>query len=421
MSATVWRWWAHGSGGPITQRHGMVRNDGRAWFDDDGYFHPFGYSLFYAPHGWAGLGRSDGRAQVMNNVQYMRGKADFCRVIYSLYPCGRQALRDFIQWAYDVGGQRTQVTVWGGGWDGYKPDPFSCVDDVRWAVEGIEHKVQLLEAANEFWRNGPSLNTVKEMTRRLMESGILTMSTACERPNLNTPPSVTIMRETRWWAQQVGCWHGDRAPGDLDWRFVRQAYDAAQGHWEFPYQQNEPLGPGSSVSSTYDHLRLATHRFLTALYGGSYVYHNTAGVEGYAHTRPTDGIFRPANLWETRNTAKIEECMARVAGWLPERCEQWNGSVPHVFNATKTWPRPDKTGLNKAHTARHGRQFLYNASGVLGPGPVKVNNDNLVTATFYRPDQDALAFEGQYRRGDVLTLPGDPKANMSYIAIGEVS
>lgn len=398
-------------------RRGSVTTEGRNFRDDDGAFFPLGCTLFYGPSGWANQGGVS-QQQVKDNLDYLADNGfHYTRVIYSLYDTPIEALAEFIDYAYEEFGLRTQITVFGGSWDGVKRDPLVLTDRVNSISGSRTERIIIREAANEFYNVGVSIETVKEMTRRLSTVPGLFMSTCPTRPNLDDPETNVVMRETMWYPGQVGSWHPDRTNGDKNWRFVRQAYDAR--NWSWPTKINEPIGPASSVNYCYEPVQLAQHRASSILYGcGAYVLHNASGISGIAHTHQKTGQYRPANLWEMKNIGPITEAVKRIVTFLPPDLPNWDGDVPHVFSGVNLWP-PDSEGINKAHTARNGKRFVYLANGVWKTGTFKAN-DNVKKVTFYTIDGNDPVDERSVAKGETFTLPGREDTLKAYIGIGEI-
>ena len=194
---------------------------------------------------------------------------------------------------YDEYGMRVELTVWGGG----SRDPLRATDLICEVVKGREHKFQHLEAVNEFFQNLPDEATVREMTKRLARTGVLTA------PSSPNPVSEKAMFTLMQGVGTCATVHLDRGSGDLDWRFVRQPWDLKNLPW--PTSNNEGKGPASSVSANSNPVQLAQYRAVSAVCGaGGFVLHSGAGIFGVRHIHQGTGTLRTANLGRCRTSSR---------------------------------------------------------------------------------------------------------------------
>ncbi|MFN3651400.1 MAG: hypothetical protein ACK47B_17630 [Armatimonadota bacterium] len=334
------------------KRAGRVRLDGHALVDDGGPFLGLGVSYFTALHrckhdrprlerdlaflaaqgfnyyrmlsmvGW--YGAWDGLEIAPVTYTSREGK----RV--EAWPDYWQQLRELIDLAYDRYGLRTQVTLFADaqlmpGVPARREHMRRFLADV---VAGREQKLMLIEVANEAWQNGfPGDEGVAELrdhTRYLAErTGI--------------PIAITSNHEDSF--EKV---YKDSAADIATWHFSRdrrkdEGWDPVYDCWRFghlpgipPASSNEPIGPGASVSTERDPLRLVmAAAFAYAAKLPMYVFHCEAGVFGKSRFEETPAIGQyrpllrmlPSDLpgWERNDGKEPRAPFTAFAGGAPNR------------------------------------------------------------------------------------------------------
>jgi hypothetical protein len=200
-------------------------------------------------------------------------------------------LREFIALAYDRYGMRTQITI-------FADAQLMPVEPTRiehmWkllteVVPGREHKIMLLEVANEAWQNGFSGNRgtvdLREFTRYFTD-------------RTKVPVAITSNHEDyfmdvyRGSTADLATWHfsRDRGPDD-GWKPVYDCWPLGELAGLPPVCSNEPIGPGASVNSETEIVKLvsaAAFAYVARL--PAYVFHSQAGVPGKARFEETPGI-----------------------------------------------------------------------------------------------------------------------------------
>ena len=329
---------------PFMGRTGRVRFEGRALADDGGPWCPLGLPLF-----WAVRGCFDGEHdRVRQNVRWAREQgADFLRVFaetsdwtdvadhdrrtdprWPSYAVYLRACRDI---CIDEG-MRIAWTVFGGNRLS-EVEQSACVDALLPVLNEAPEHVLCVEISNErqgfLDDNGPS--RMRMFATRIAAHGHLVTLTSAPHAGdaraLYEGSAVSIVNI-----------HTDRTDGERGWRWTRQIYPGAEefglGGW--PYGTLEPGGPGASVHSDTDPVRVASACLDTFVTGGClHVVHCGAGIYGVGYTHPVGG-YRPADLWEQESLA---EAMALVAGWLhdiPQDVANWtrenHGWREHPFS-----------------------------------------------------------------------------------------
>jgi hypothetical protein len=353
-------------------RRGVVHAEGSDFVDDDGAFYPLGGSLLWALHGW----KYD-QERVKQNLQYLKKfKFDYVRILGEVdWPTKKidprwgdyeQVLGEFLDYAYDVCGLRTEITLVGGTTD---IDPMAFAAKVVNVVNaGRAHKVMNFEVANESYQRNITLDQMRKV-------GAYLKSSLPNLVSLSSGEGVATYSDNSDWkagyrdvylrssSANMGTVHMDRDGGDLGWRRIRQTWD-----WKdfgVPISHNEPAGPRSSVAEETDLVRLAMMR-ATGIVNGSqgFVLHNGAGVTGEidpAHNRP-------ANLWEVPGIDDIMNAVRNVDSKLPARvggAQHWNNGWPGCpMDADDFWGEGADHGVNRSYSVATGDGWITSVNGV---------------------------------------------------------
>jgi hypothetical protein len=156
-------------------------------------------------------------------------------------------------------------------------------------VAGREHKIILLEVANEAWQNGfpgdGGVADLREFTRFLAErTEVLVATTSNHEDSFEA-----LYRDS---AADIATWHFSRdRSADNGWRPVMDSRRLARVPGCPPVSSNEPIGPGASVASESDPAKLvlaAAYAFASGL--PMYVFHSEAGVFGRTPFEDTPAI-----------------------------------------------------------------------------------------------------------------------------------
>ncbi|MDO8588601.1 MAG: NBR1-Ig-like domain-containing protein [Armatimonadota bacterium] len=211
------------------------------------------------------------------------------------WPDYDQQLRDTIDIAYDVYGIRTEITIFAAS--DVMPNQtvqYAQMDRVLAAVAGREHKVILIEVANEYYQNGPGdLNLVRSYGAYL--NGLTSVPVSLSAPGGSDNANVSAMYGGS--GVDISTVHYSRDTSDYGWYFVRQVWDTPLLYPSIPpVSNNEPIGPGSSVAEENDPTRLCSQ----AAFGyiadiPMYVYHCKAGIQGYDRYTGAELWFRNSN------------------------------------------------------------------------------------------------------------------------------
>lgn len=366
----------------VRQRRGVVRLEGWSLVDDDGPFLATGATLF-----WGLWGYQHDRTRLEANLRWLAETqaVDYIRVLGTV---GGQGWEDrsvdcrapgweadvagLTDLAYDTFGLRLEWTLFGGlNHTPTRADQEAAVDGLLRAVRGREHKVVLLETANEGWQTGfggeAGLAELRALTRRLNAgTDILVAATSnheglfCETYAGGIADLATIHfdRETRL---ADGPWRPVRQPwgypGELNCTFTLP-----------PGSSNEPIGPYSSVAEERDPTRLIAQVLVAHLAGlPTSVMHAGPGIYGGGWASGKSGS--PANLWETDRLADTLQGLAAIKALLPGDLASWDrhnsGWATAPFAVDELWPDANADhGAVRVYSARRGEQFVTLAFGI---------------------------------------------------------
>ncbi|MFB3855505.1 MAG: hypothetical protein ACE148_17035 [Vicinamibacterales bacterium] len=322
---------------PERQRRGRVRLEGRTFVDDGGPFLATGATLF-----WALWGYQNDRARLEANLDYLArtGAIDYIRVLGTVGGGGwsdravdaradgwQDAVAGLTDLAYDRFGLRLQWTLFGELHFAPTPaDRVAAVDRLLKAIRGREHKVVLIETANEAWHTGfdgeRGLAELRALTRRLNQGTdvLVAASSNHDSPEL-------FCRTYAGGIADVATIHLDRAVGASEgpWRPVAQpwTYPGVFPCRDLPPAiSNEPIGPYSSVAADSEPARLVAQVVAAHIAGfPASVVHAGPGIYGGGEGGRERG--RPANLWEAESLTETLRGLAAVKALLPPDLPQW--------------------------------------------------------------------------------------------------
>jgi hypothetical protein len=228
---------------------------------------------------------------------------------------------------------------------------------------GREHKIQYWEVANEAWQNGfagrDGIAELREVGRILRENTPLLVAL--------TSPTDRAYQDALYAgsAANLLTMHLDRdvhGPAGA-WDAVRRAWQV-QFDWSGGWTSDEPIGPGSSVATDSDPIRIAMSAAVTWLSGGAaYVLHTGAGIYGRSGTHEVGG-FRPANVWEQPGLERILGALRAVRSLLPADLPKWkrhnsNANFPeYPFELGPLAPLIEGNQLVRAYVATSGNRVV---------------------------------------------------------------
>jgi hypothetical protein len=429
---------------PVAPRSGRVRVQGYSLVDDGGPFLGLGASYFTA------LWRAkNDRARLEADLEFLsRCGFNYYRMLSMVghnaawdgleiapvsfvsrdgkrveaWPDYWQQLRELVDLAYDRYGLRTQITIFADAQ--LMPEKEARIEHMRKLLADVvpnrEHKIILLEVANEAWQNGfPG------------DEGVAQLREFAEYLNTRTEIPVAVTSNHDWPAlgsfkgfeqvygggvADIATWHFSRdRRTDDGWAPVYDCWQLGERPGFPPVSSNEPIGPGSSVNTEQEPIRLVmAAAFAYSAKLPMYVFHSGAGVFGRTRLEDMPGIDRykhilrllPSDLpsWE-RNDGKEERAPFTVfAGG----------------EANRYWPElesaPDD-GCVRNIGSRKGDEFVCVPIGIR-PGGVQIEARHPLKFTAYDPLTGEWRLTSNMRRGSRVTLPAGPGA---LIILGRVT
>jgi hypothetical protein len=304
-------------GQALAARRGIVRSCGNAVCDDDGAFPALGASLF-----WAGSEYQQDRAHLERNLAFLADYGfDYIRVLGEVggpywvnrwmdpgaddYEATISGLTDL---AYDAYGLRVEWVIWGGtNFSVTAESRRTLVDRFARMAQGREHKIMSFEIANEGWQTGfphpEGTQELRELVCRLRaQVPHLVAPTSPAGPEAYGQPRILADGTDNWdfgykatyqdSCATLGTVHFDRQHSEDGWRPVRQPwyYLCCRGFMPRVGFNDEPIGPGSSVASEEDPLRLIGAAAVTWVSSmAAYTFHSEPGVWGGGHFDPSVG------------------------------------------------------------------------------------------------------------------------------------
>jgi hypothetical protein len=336
----------------LPRRAGAVRVMNHVLTDDAGPFPALGVSYFTAL--WRC--RND-RARLENDLQFLSkqgfnyyrmlsmvgwyrawGGLEIAPVTFTnrsgqrvpAWPDYWEQMAELIDLGFDRYGLRAQITIFADAQ--LMPRKQDRIEHMRRlladTVRGREHKIILIEVANEAWQNGfpgdAGLADLREFTKWLNDRTKVPIATTSHHED----DFADVYANS---AADIATWHFSRdRRTDDGWKPVYDCWEFGQRPGFPPASSNEPIGPGASVAAETSRIRLvmaAAFAYTAKL--PMYVFHSQAGVFGKTRFEETPAIteFRhlqnilPSDLsgWR-RNDGKEKDAPFTVfAGGKPNR------------------------------------------------------------------------------------------------------
>ncbi len=413
-------------------RTGVVHLDGHALQDDQGPFLGLGASYFQA------LRRTKfDRARLRSDLDFLARRGfNYIRVLSMVgwneawagkeiapvafqnragqsvqaWPDYWQQFRDMVDIAYDEFGLRTEITVFADAQ--LMPDKAARVQHMQTMLDnlqGRESKVMMLEVANESWQNGfagaQGVADVREFGQYLGQRTALPI--ALSSPDDTSNAGIEQMYQGS--AADIATVHFSRDRGTVEggWLPVRDTWRVNALNGVPPVSSNEPIGPGASVTSETDPIKLvsaAAYAWMSGL--PMYVYHTDAGVFGA--TRFED---KPAAN-DYRHLASI--LPGDIGNW-PQVTEGDAPFAPFITycngQANVPWTAvPGATNGALRHLSRvRDREFYTLPIGILSDG-VELEPRQNMTLQAFNPLTGEVLYEATPSAGQRFTLAQGPQA-----------
>jgi len=308
-------------------------------------------------------------------------------------------------------GVRTEITIFA---DAQlmpkKSDRIEHMTKLLRHLKGREHKIMLLEVANEGWQNGfpgkEGVEQLREFAKFLADRTQIPIAITSNHEE-GEAGAVALYRGS---AADIATWHFSRdiRTAERGWLPVRDCYSAGNIAGLPPFSSNEPIGPGSSVSAENDPINLVMAAAFAWTAGlPMYVYHSSAGVFGRAPFQEMPGVgdykellkILPADLagW-TRNDGR--EPAAPLTAYVNDQPDKW---WPEVRNATSGAVR------NTGAVHRDGAEFVTLPIGIL-KGGVTLQARKIMKVRVFHPLNGSVVTNMNLSAGAKFWLPQGPGA-----------
>jgi hypothetical protein len=373
-------------GGDVGRGPNLVRLSGRSLCDQSGPFLGLGASYFQAMrHAKYDRARLHSNLALLatNGFNYVRVLSmvnwdglEIAPVTFTNRAGHRvEAWPDYWQHFRDLldivagHGLRAEVTIFADA-QYVMPDPAARrahLDRLLANIAGHEHQLLHLEVANEAWQNGfPGARGVADLRAFAQYLAERTEVLVAITSNDDTSDQ-GIISLYQGSAADLATVHfsRDTRTSEGGWLPARDCYRAGRLPGVPPVSSNEPIGPGSSVASESDPIKLcsaAAFAWIANL--PAYVFHSSAGVYARDRFQDTPGMdaFRhlrdllPADLakWERHDGVGAEAPLTVFCNGQPDR--YW----PEVPGATD--------GCHRNIGAIQGRAFVCLPMGILDGG-----------------------------------------------------
>jgi hypothetical protein len=319
-------------------------------------------------------------------------------------------LRELIDRAFDQHGLRTQITIFADAQ--LMPEKEMRIQHMRKllaeVVAGREAKIMMIEVANEAWQNGfPDAEGVADL-RAFAEylaartTIPIAITSNHDGPKLGKSSAFEALYADS--AADIATWHFSRdRRADAGWKPVYDCWDWAERAGFPPVSSNEPVGPGSSVNTEREPIRLvaaAAFAFVAKL--PMFVFHCEAGVFGKSTFEETPAIDQFGPL--------LRLLPADLPNW--QRNDGKSPLSPFIAFANgepnRYWPELDEStdGCVRNIGSRNGKRFVCLPIGIK-PGGLQVEARQALRFSAFDPLTGESLHAATMRAGERLTLaPG---------------
>ena len=283
-------------------------------------------------------------------------------------------------------------------------------------IAGRHQKLAHLEVANEAWQNGfpgaQGISDLREFAQYLADRTSVPVAIT-SNDDLSESGIISLHAGS---AADLATIHFSRDLGTVEggWLPVRDCYRAGNLPGVPPVSSNEPIGPGSSVNSENDPIKLCSAAIFAWIANlPAYVYHSRAGVYGYTACCPPGGS-------EVRfeDTAGIN-AYRHLRALLPPDLASWvrNDGIESTAPFTvfcngqpnKYWP--DVTGAANGCVrnigSSKGNDYVCLPMGILSGG-VMLEARRPLSFQVFNPLTGTLVSTGRLNTGNRTTLPQGP-------------
>jgi hypothetical protein len=414
----------------------FVRLNGNSFYDQSGPFLGLGASYFQALR----RARYD-RARLNSDLAFLASKGfNYVRIltmvgwdaleiapvtftnraghVVEAWPDYWQQFRDLLDLAAQYG-LRVEITVFA---DAQRVMPAKStrqahLDGILANIAGREHQILHLEVANEGWQNGfPGRQGVADLRAfaQYLADGTSVPVAITSPANTSNQGIISLYRGS---AADLATVHFRRNSRTVEggWLPVRDAYRAGHLAGVPPVSSNEPIGPGSSVSSENDPIKLcaaAVFAYLANL--PAYVFHSRAGVYGWVKSSPPAGELRFEDTPGINAYQFVRQILpGDLANWA--RHDGLEPASPFtVFcngQPDRYWPdvASPTNGCHRNIGSAQGEQFVSFPMGILAGG-VTLQARRPVQFQVFDPLTGAVVSNLVLNAGNRFMLPQGPGA-----------
>ncbi|MDO8588390.1 MAG: hypothetical protein Q7T82_15285 [Armatimonadota bacterium] len=422
----------------VRPRRGSVTVTGNCLQDDGGKFLGLGFSHMRALNRC----RYD-RLRYQNDLSDMASKGfNYQRILSMVDWDGLeimpgwsdydQQLKDAIDIAYDNYGIRTQITILADAQNSMpiESDRYAHFDRILADLSGRQHKIIMIEVANEHWQNGvPDINTLRAYGAYLCARTSIPISLSSPADTSNSG----IQNMYSGSCADIATVHFSRDSSELGWYNVRDCWRVYGLAGVPPVSSNEPIGPGSSVNEENDPTRLgssAAFAWIAKL--PMYCYHGRFGTSGLTDAGVDVKMSSTPGFGAFLNNINLlppdVPCWTRndgIESAAPFTAYCWKSGDAGDGQPNTYWTEyPGATeGCHRnigsiGGTGADGDPFVCYVQGVLSGG-VTLEARRTVTFRVYNILTGAVVLGPVVKyTGDKITLAGSASANVAYLIKG---
>ncbi|MDB6135410.1 MAG: hypothetical protein JWM59_3653 [Verrucomicrobiales bacterium] len=321
--------------------------------------------------------------------------------------------RTLIDLAFDKYGLRTEITVFADAQ--LMPEKTARLAHLdRLLAEvlpGREHRILLIEVANEAWQNGfpgdAGVAELRGLAKHLNERTEILVAISSNHGGPGSGDLTGFDQLHAGGVADLATWHFSRdRRADAGWRPVFDCWELGGRPGAPPVCSNEPIGPGASVNSEPDPVKLVmAAAFAWTARLPLYVFHSEAGVHGRTGFEDTPSI---------RQFQSVTRLLpADLPAW--PRNDGLSAAAPftvHCGGKTNHYWSEEKDGGDGCVRNIGGRKddhFVCLPIGIR-PAGLKVTARQPMAFTAFDPLTGSPLTSATLASGETRTLPAGPGA-----------
>lgn len=389
--------------------------NGRGVCGPKGVFHPLGITYFSALR----LQRYDRAANLKNLDLLQKLKFDYVRILGMIdwpgleidprWPEYEAVLASFIDDAY-ARGIYTQLTVVG-GYAGR--DPLALTHSVLRVLESRWHKVIYVDQANE-----------RDVNNQLSTEHVVTMVRAFRQafPLLLVATGSELLEDTRRLTALTGANFAVHHVPRVDHKYANGWFNTgAVMDLNLPHDNQEPVGPCSSIAQMTEPVQLALQRASSIIGGAAlYVFHVGDGITSSERFEGRDcGRMLHTYFGDVPNFEAMATAVQRVDRLLPANVENWDVTPMSEFLYTRdywTYREQAAHGITGMHATVKDDRFVGTVHGVLHH--VVLTAARPLSIEVYDPVTLERVTQARLLTGQTIRLAGAPDGMAGYVVKG---